>query len=156
MSGLNEVASGTSWGTSANCRKLHSLSVCKFYSNRLWSVNTLRTVLQFMYNEVKRDSTDVTTIERKKSRKRKGLWIKDRCQLVSLISISSWWSSFLPAFSAVNRSASVRLEWYFTFLATIRADCLMHFSFRHSLFQLLMFCCVIAFYTLHLPLRRPL
>jgi hypothetical protein len=70
--------------------------------------------------------------------------------------ISSGWTSFSVAFSAVNWSGSVGLEWNFTFLLAISADRLVHLSVSiHSLFQLLLFCCAkIAFYTLHVT-RKP-
>ena len=66
--------------------------------------------------------------------------------------ISSGWSSFSVAFSAVYWSGSVGFEWNFTFLAAISADCLVHLSISiHSLFQLLIFrCAKIASHTLNL------
>jgi hypothetical protein len=67
--------------------------------------------------------------------KKKGLGMKDRCKLVSLI--PSWWSSFRITFSAVYWSGAVRLERNFAFLAALSANCLMHFSSCHFLFQLL-------------------
>jgi len=41
--------------------------------------------------------------------------------------ISSWWSSFAVAFSAVYWPAAVRFEWNFTFLSTVSAGSLVHF-----------------------------
>ena len=81
--------------------------------------------------------------------------IKEKMNLTSLFQnslISSGWSSLSIAFSAVYWSGSVRLEWNFTFLLAISADCLVHLSVSiHSLFQLLIFrYAKIAFYTLNL------
>ena len=42
--------------------------------------------------------------------------------------ISSWWSSFCVAFSAVNWPGAVWLEWNVTFLSAVSAGCLMHLA----------------------------
>jgi len=49
--------------------------------------------------------------------------------------VSSWWSSFAVALSAVDWPASVWLEWNFTFLSAVRAGCLVHFFVIHTLFS---------------------
>ena len=72
-----------------------------------------------------------------KNKKRKdGFWNEVRdVKLVSLV--SSWWSSFGVALSAVDWPASVWFEGNFTFLSTVSADCLVQLFIIHSDFQLL-------------------
>ena len=53
----------------------------------------------------------------------------------SLVSISSWGSSFSVTFSAIYGSGSVRFEWNLTFLSTFSTDSIVHLSWstiRHS------------------------
>ena len=51
--------------------------------------------------------------------------------------VSSWWSSFGVALSAVDWPASVWLEWNFAFLSAVSAGCLVHFFIIQLFFQLL-------------------
>jgi len=51
--------------------------------------------------------------------------------------VSSWWSSFGVALSAVDWPASVWLEWNFAFLSAVSAGCLVHFFVIQLFFQLL-------------------
>jgi hypothetical protein len=56
----------------------------------------------------------------------------DYCWLaVSLVSSWSCWSSFRPAFSAVNWPVWVGFEWNFTFLTAFRTGCFEHFFPGH-------------------------
>ena len=45
-----------------------------------------------------------------------------------LISISSWWSMLLIAFSTVDWPSLCGLEWYFAFLSTVCTSSFMHCS----------------------------
>jgi len=54
--------------------------------------------------------------------------ISESCSL-NLESISSWGRSLCVALSAVYGSAAIGLEWYFAFLSTLSANCLVHLSF---------------------------
>jgi len=45
--------------------------------------------------------------------------------------VSSWWSSFGVALSAVDWPASVWLEWNFAFLSAVSAGCLVHLFIIH-------------------------
>ena len=59
--------------------------------------------------------------------------VKD-VQLLSLI--SSWWSSFCVALTAINWPRAVWLERNITFFSAVSAGCLVHFSvIIHSLFS---------------------
>jgi hypothetical protein len=68
--------------------------------------------------------------------------------------VSSWWSSFWVALSAVNWPCTVWLERNITFFSAVSASCLVHlFVIIHSLFQLLLlwlckslFCTVPPYY----------
>src|SRR3990170_4396402 len=51
--------------------------------------------------------------------------------------VSSWWSSFGVALSAVDWPASVWLEWNFAFLSAVSSCCLVHFFVIQLFFQLL-------------------
>ena len=49
--------------------------------------------------------------------------------------VSSWWSSFGVALSAVDWPASVWLEGNFAFLSAVSAGCLVHLFIIHTLFS---------------------
>jgi hypothetical protein len=49
--------------------------------------------------------------------------------------ISTWWSMFCVALSAVNWSATVWLEGNFTFLLAFSTGCLVHLFWIHSVFS---------------------
>jgi hypothetical protein len=74
--------------------------------------------------------------------------------LLSLV--SSWWSSFGVAFSAVYWSASVGFEWDFAFLSAFSANCLMHFFSIGDSVQLLMFFSARIIFFARLPIFSPI
>jgi hypothetical protein len=68
-----------------------------------------------------------TKMKKEKKRKKEKLPVTNqRCSAMSLI--SSRWSSFRVALTAINWPCAVRLERNFTFLTAISASCLVHFS----------------------------
>jgi len=78
--------------------------------------------------------------------------------------VSSWWSSFGVALSAVDWPASVWLEWNFAFLSAVSAGCLVHLFIIQLFFQLLcsimrknVFCtlCIFRRQRLNLSIQTP-
>jgi len=68
--------------------------------------------------------------------KKRILLFLDEVRPVSFKSlVSSWWSSFGVALSAVDWPASVWLEWNFAFLSAVSAGCLVHLFRIHSDFS---------------------
>jgi len=94
---------------------------------RLGSIKIITNTIQEAHKN-HNSINDVKKIFLKNKEIRNRLYDFREIKHLFLISISSWWSMLLIAFSTVDWPSLCGLEWYFAFLSTVCTSSFMHCS----------------------------